>query len=69
MTDDIPRLLIIVLVSAIGFGYFRYGRKQQHLIATLCGIGLMGYPYLVHGMFWLVVIGMTMMAGPFISRS
>jgi hypothetical protein len=69
MTDDPARLLFIVLVSAVGFGYFRYGRKQQHLIASLCGIGLMAYPYLIHGMFWLVVLGLVMMAGPFVIRS
>ena len=69
MTADATRLLLIVLVSAIGFGYFRYGRKQQHLVASLCGIGLMGYPYLVDGTFWLVVLGLSLMAAPFIVRS
>ena len=69
MNVDATRLLLIVLVSAVGFGYFLYGRKQQHLIATLSGIGLMGYPYLVDGIWWLVIIGLSLMATPFIVRS
>lgn len=69
MTADTATLLFIVFVSAVGFGYFYYGRKQQHLVAWFCGIGLMGYPYLVDGMLWLVIVGLALMAAPFIIRS
>lgn len=68
MNFDTSEILIVVVASAVGFGYFRYGRKQQLLIPTLCGIGLMGYPYLIHGTFWLLGLGVALMAGPFLFR-
>ena len=35
-------LLWGLLFGSIGLGYAIYGRKQQHLVAFLCGLGLIG---------------------------
>lgn len=54
-----------LLFSSIGFGYFIYGRKQKSVVALLCGIGLMVYPYFVTGTAALLGIGGLLMAVPF----
>ncbi len=65
MTSDPVYLSVILVASAVGFGFFRYGRKQQRLMFTLCGIGLMGYPYVVSGVLALVLVGVAISAAPF----
>jgi len=63
------KLFFILFAGAIGFGYFRYGRQQQNLVASFCGAGLMGYPYFVHGIVWLVLLGLLLLAVPFFIRN
>jgi len=65
---DIASLLWGVLFSSIGFGYFLYGRKQQQLVPLLCGIGLMGFTFLVSNNWLLVAIGVGLMAVPYFVR-
>ncbi|MCE9685137.1 hypothetical protein LZP73_02780 [Shewanella sp. AS16] len=61
-------LLWGILFSAIGFGFFLYGRKQQRLIPLVCGLGLMLYPYFVTGTLLLVGIGVVLTALPYFVR-
>lgn len=65
---DTSVLLWGVLFSAIGFGYFLYGKKQQAVVPLLCGIALMAYPYFVSDTLPLVVIGMVLTAIPYFIR-
>jgi hypothetical protein len=65
---DVASLLWGVLFSSIGLGYFLYGRKQQQLLLLLCGIGLMGYPFLVSNVWALVAIGVGLMVLPYFFR-
>jgi hypothetical protein len=46
-----------VLVSAVGFGIFLYGKKQRRLPQLVAGVLLMGYPYFVGGAFTMLAIG------------
>lgn len=68
MDDFGTRLIFGVIYGAVGFGYFLYGKKQQHLIAMLCGMGLMALPYFTANLYALLLIGLALMAGPFIRR-
>lgn len=52
------------LFSAVGLGYFIYGKKQQHISALVCGIGLMIYPYFVSGGWATFLIGAALTAIP-----
>lgn len=61
---DVTVLLLGVLFSSIGLGYFIYGKKQQHTIAFLCGIALMIYPYFIDKITLLIGVGLVLMLIP-----
>ena len=61
-------LLWGVLFSSIGLGLFIYGKRQQRLVALLCGLGLMIYPYFVSSALLVVLIGAVLVAIPFFIR-
>jgi hypothetical protein len=65
---DSSTLLWGVLYGSIGMGYFVYGKKQQRIIALLCGIGLMVFPYVVSNVWFSIAIGIALMALPFLLR-
>jgi hypothetical protein len=61
-------LLWGVLFSAIGMGYFIYGRRQGKTIPLLCGIALMVYPYFMPNVAALAIIGAIFTAVPYFIR-
>ncbi len=58
-------LLWGVLFGAIGFVYFRYGRKQQRTAPMVCGLALMGFPYLVDNTVAIAIIGIALCIAPY----
>jgi len=52
-------LLWGVFFSAVGLGYFIYGRKQKTVVPLVCGLILMIYPYFVSNLYVLVTIGIV----------
>ena len=65
---DTASLMVILVTSAFGMGYFVYGKKQQMLVPLLAGIALCVYPYFVDGPWPLALIGLALMAAPFVLR-
>ena len=61
-------LLWGVVFSAIGFGYFLYGRKQRAPVPLVCGIVLMVYPYFVTNTWVFVGMGVVLSAVPYFVR-
>jgi len=59
-------LAVGILTGAIGMGYFIYGKRQAKFVPLLAGMVLCVYPYFVQGVVWLVVIGLALMAAPFL---
>ena len=59
-------IIAMVIFSVIGLGYLTYGKKSQQLLILICGIALMGYPYLVDGTVYIILIGVGLSALPFI---
>lgn len=55
-------LFTAVLLSAVGFGLFQFGRKERRLPQFLAGIALMGYPYFVSSVAWMLAIGAAIVA-------
>lgn len=55
-------LLVSLLVSAIGFVFFSYGRKMTRPPQVLCGITLMVFPYFVSGPWVIVLIAVVILA-------
>jgi hypothetical protein len=59
-------LVLSVIFGACGSGYFVYGKKQGHLSALLCGIGLCVFPWFVSSTFMIVLVGVLLMVAPFL---
>jgi hypothetical protein len=57
-----------MLFSAIGVGFFIYGKRQSMIVPLLCGIALIAYPWFVASVVWLIVIGVVLMAIPWFVR-
>ena len=56
----------MIIFSIIGLGYFTYGKKSKQLLMLICGIALMGYSYFVDGIVYIILIGVGLIALPFI---
>ncbi|OGQ97319.1 MAG: hypothetical protein A2284_07295 [Deltaproteobacteria bacterium RIFOXYA12_FULL_61_11] len=61
-------MLLSFFWGMIGLGFFLYGKKAQRIVAMLCGIGLMGFPYLVDNVVVGVVVGAVLTLLPFVLR-
>lgn len=65
---DSSSLLLSLVFSSIGLGFFIYGRKQKVAMPLICGIALMVYPYFVSSNALLVAIGVALIAIPYFVR-
>lgn len=56
-------LLLSVVFSSIGFGYFIYGKtaKRRFLV---CGLALMIYPYFIDSAAVMTAIGLLLILAP-----
>ena len=66
---DTSSLLLGLVFSAIGAGFFMYGRKQQRPVPLLCGLVLMVYPYFISNNGLLIAIGVALIAIPYFVRT
>jgi hypothetical protein len=57
-------LLLSLVFSSIGLGYFIYGKKQHHKTVYYAGIGLMVFPYVVTDRTSMILIGVLLMGLP-----
>jgi hypothetical protein len=55
-------LLISLVISGVGLGLFLYGKKQTRIPHLVIGIVLMVYTYAVTSVFWMVLIGVLLLA-------
>jgi hypothetical protein len=60
------QLFIGLIAGAIGVAYFVYGKKEGRFAPMISGIALCVYPYLVSSVLWLCVIGIVLIAAPFL---
>jgi len=61
-------LILELLFSAAGVGYFVYGKKQRATIPLVCGLLLMIFPYFVSSTILLVILGVGLLALPYFMR-
>ncbi|MBK5282942.1 MAG: hypothetical protein ABIQ79_07215 [Nitrospiraceae bacterium] len=66
--DSTAVLLWGLLFGSIGFGFFLYGKKQKAVVPLITGIILCIVPYFIANVYALVIVGMILMAIPFIVR-
>jgi len=68
MDLNIPSLVVSLIFSSIGLGYFLFGKRQQEFVFLGAGLALMIYPYIVSGTFTVTAVGLVLLAGPFVAR-
>ena len=61
-------LFLGLIFSTIGFGYFRYGKRQSDGRAMLVGVVLMVYPYFITSPLAVVGVGVLLMASPLVAK-
>jgi hypothetical protein len=61
-------LFAAVVFSAVGFGYFMYGRKQRRVAPFASGIGLCAIPYMIDSNLMLMGAGAVLLAVPFLIK-
>ena len=61
------KLLFGIVAGAIGTGYFIYGRRQARFVPVIAGVLLCVYPYFVDSLLWLSVVGVVLVAAPFVT--
>jgi len=66
--DYSVKIFIDLFIGSLGFAYFIYGKKQRVILPTLCGVGLMAYPYFVKNMFLYLLLAVVLAALPFFIR-
>ncbi|MFD1438477.1 amino acid transport protein [Acinetobacter terrae] len=62
------QLLLGVLFSSIGLGYFLYGKKQKVTMPLICGLVLMIFPYFIENTTMLTTIGIIFSILPYFVR-
>lgn len=55
-----------LLFGSVGAGYFVYGKRQQQPVPLICGLLLIGLPYLIVNLAILGVAGVILVALPFL---
>ena len=60
-------LALSFLFGLVGMAYFVYGKKQAEIAFTLAGGVLCLYPYLVTNLALMAIIGVALMAAPFVA--
>ncbi|AHB41129.1 hypothetical protein P148_SR1C00001G0322 [candidate division SR1 bacterium RAAC1_SR1_1] len=58
-------LIASFIISTIGFAYFIYGKKTGKIISLICGILLMGFPYFVYNITYMIIITVILCGIPF----
>jgi len=61
-------LMVSVLFSSIGAGYFVYGKKQRQVVPLLTGLALCVYPYFLSNGYAIVVVGVLLTLVPWLLR-
>ncbi|MBU1169421.1 MAG: hypothetical protein KKD44_07635 [Proteobacteria bacterium] len=65
---DSTTLFLGLIFGSVGMGYFVYGKKQQQIMAFISGISLCVVPYAVSNIPLLVIVGIVLIALPFVIK-
>ena len=61
-----PTLLIGMLAGVFGVAYFVYGKRQAKVVPLIAGVLLCVYPYFIDSVLWLSIVGILLLAAPFV---
>ena len=62
MNAEAAWLFLSIVISAVGFALFVYGKKQARLPQLLVGILMSGFPYFIPGLWWMLGIAVGLIA-------
>lgn len=58
-----------IVTGALGLAYIVYGRRQTKFVPVIAGVLLCAYTYFIESWIWLCVIGVLLLAAPFVIDS
>ncbi len=61
-------LMVGIITGAFGVGYFIYGKRQSKFVFMITGCALCIYPYLLSNITVLIIIGLVLLAVPFLIK-
>lgn len=67
--DTSTSLIIGLITGVFGMAYFVYGKRQQQFTPMIVGAALCIYPYFVDNLVASLLIGVALLAAPFVIRS
>ena len=56
-------LIAGIIWSAVGLGFFIYGKKQRSFPPLVGGLAVMGIPYFISSALWMSVVAVAIIAG------
>ena len=59
-------LIASIFLGIIGSGYFMYGKKAHRPVPLVSGVLLCVFPYFIDSFLWTMVIGVALLAAPFV---
>jgi hypothetical protein len=62
----VTTLVVGIITGALGLAYIAYGRRQTKFVPLIAGVGLCAYPYFIDSVVWLCVVGVVLLAAPFV---
>jgi len=58
--------IIGLITGTLGVAYIVYGRRQTKFVPLIAGLSLCMYSYFIDNVVWLCVIGVLLLAAPFV---
>jgi hypothetical protein len=66
MKMDLSAFIAGLLFGVVGFVYWRYGKKREKPVMLWSGVALMVYPYVVSALLPVILVGLALVALPFV---
>jgi hypothetical protein len=65
---DMNLVMVSVVLGIIGMGMFMYGKKAGRMVPLGAGAGLMVVPYFIPNLVVLLIVGVGLMAVPWVVK-
>ncbi len=66
--DTTTWLILGLITGLFGMAYFVYGKKQGLFMPMIAGVALSVYPYFTDSLVLTILIGVVLLALPFVFR-
>lgn len=66
---DMTSVTFSLLFGAVGMAFMMYGKKMAAFVPIGAGLGLMLVPYFISNLIALTIVGLVLMAVPFVVKT